>query len=59
MLRTFGVIGGRFGTSELNRVNTVEIADLVALSFQPDILYAWNLGGEGFETGEGFIFVIL
>src|SRR5260370_22146549 len=45
----FGVVGGCIGAGELDRVHAAEVPYLVALRFQPDILYSVNLCGQGLD----------
>src|SRR6267378_2481127 len=59
MNRAFRVVGGGFGAHEFDGVDAAEVLDLVARSFQPDILDAWNFSGHVLDAVYGFIPVVI
>src|ERR1700738_2806201 len=59
MKRALRVIGSRFGASKFDSIDTVKVADLVALRLQPDIFDSRNFRGHGFDACQRLLLVIL
>src|SRR5215472_15288537 len=57
--RAFRIIGGSFGTRELDGIDPAEIAGLVALGFQPDIFDARNLPRHFLDAVDGLLPVVI
>jgi hypothetical protein len=55
---TFRVIGGGFGAGELKHMDAAEIAELVTLGLQPDILDPRNFRGQVLDSGDGLFLVM-
>src|SRR5437868_3621058 len=59
VLGTLRIIGGRVGTRKFNGIDAIEVANLVALRLEPDVLYAGDLPGHGAQAGQSLVFVVL
>src|SRR5882757_10454904 len=59
MLRAFRIVRRRFRAGEFDRVYAIEVANLIPLRLQPDVLDARNLPSQRLDPVQGLVLVIL